>query len=85
MKYGNLLWKLLGRKSPKRKPDRRAEFLKAIQKMWLAGALGALFFSIARNLPNHLYFNIDNPNWELTLVIWLQYVYTVCFIAYFMI
>lgn len=82
----NLIWKFLGRKAPTKKTKRRNEFLKAIQKLWLAGALGALFFSIARNLPNHLpMINLCNPNWEETFSIWLKYMYIVWFVAYFMV
>lgn len=81
-----LIWEFLGREAPAENQKRRSEFLKAIQKLWLAGALGALFFSIARNLPNHLcMLNLYSPNWEETLSIWLKYMFIVWFVAYFMV
>jgi peptidoglycan/LPS O-acetylase OafA/YrhL len=80
------IWELLGRSRPKPNLRRRIEFFKALQKLWLAGALGALFFSIARNLPNHLpMFEITNPNYELTLILWLKYMYITWFVFYFMV
>lgn len=79
-----LIWEFLGRKAPAENQKRRSEFLKAIQKLWLAGALGALFFSIARNLPVHLPMILCNPNWE-TFAILLKYMFIVWFVAYFMI
>ncbi len=81
-----LIWKFLDREAPAENPKRRAEFLKAIQKLWLAGALGALFFSIARNLPGHLsMLYLCNLNLEETLSILLKYMLIVWFVAYFMI
>lgn len=84
------MWKLLGRSKPEKNPERRQVFWKAFQKLWVAGTLGALFFSIARNLPDHISqatFPLiwNHPFWEYTLSVWLKYLYVAWLIAYFLV
>lgn len=63
----------------------KQEALKAFQRLWIAGTLGAFFTAFARNLPEHLRLFDVSFNGEFTVDLLLRYSFLFWFLAYFFI
>ena len=68
---------------PKASGDQKKEAWRALQRLWVAGTMGAFFTAFARNLPGHL----GQIGWPIdvgyTLNIYLRYGYLLWLLLYF--
>ena len=78
-----LFWSLMDQDRPERNPTNRETFLKAVQKLWVAGTMGALFTAIVRNLPVTLAQHSEPYNWNYTADLFVRYAYLIWLLAYF--
>ncbi|MGA8086270.1 MAG: hypothetical protein WCA10_03125 [Terracidiphilus sp.] len=70
---------------PTKNSDQRLTLYKAIQKLWVAGTMGAFFTAFARNLPGHLREFSLHPNWAYSIDLFVRYLYLSWFLMYFFI
>jgi hypothetical protein len=69
---------------PAKGSEQRLTLYKAIQKLWVAGTMGAFFTAFARNLPGHLLEFSWHPG-GYTIALFVRYLYLSWFLVYFFI
>ena len=62
---------------------KKADARKELQKMWVAGTLGAYFTTLLRTLPVYLHQISSTPDWVYTFDLFIRYGYLAWFLIYF--
>lgn len=80
-----LFWSLMDQDRPERNETNRENFRKTVQKLGVAGTMGALFTAIIRNLPVTLAQHVQPYNWNYTADLLMRYAYLTWLLVYFVV
>jgi len=81
----DFFWWLIHKREPPKDPLRRQATLRAFQRLWVAGTLGAFFSLLVRNIPLDWQERSWPGDFNYTADRFIRYGYLFWFIAYFLI